>query len=50
LDLFAVGAGIVFLAFGGVYTFVRERYLDGTPREKAVEDAAAGRVTPVESA
>lgn len=35
LDLFAIGCGIFFIFLAGTYAFLRERFLEGTRREKA---------------
>lgn len=43
--LFAVGCGVVLLSLGGAYTFVRERYLDGTRRE--ADRAPGEKLDPV---
>jgi hypothetical protein len=32
-NLFAIGCGVVFLFFAGVYVFARERFLDGSLRD-----------------
>jgi hypothetical protein len=32
-NLFAIGCGVAFLFFAGVYVYARERFLDGSLRE-----------------
>ncbi|MBM4383576.1 MAG: hypothetical protein FJ091_09430 [Deltaproteobacteria bacterium] len=39
-DLFAWGCGVLFMAFGGAYTFVRERFLDGSPRAETAAETS----------